>query len=308
MVRLRFRFRHGDGRYSWVESQTAVAGDSAAQEARVGGLVVSIRDIDEQVRADLALRESGDELADAYESLSRLNRDLQRSNRDLEEFARVASHDLKTPLRQAASLVELATMEVEEGNRNDAKDLLGSARRALSGLHTLIADLLEFARQGASDSSCLDSVAIERACADLRPAVASLDGEILVPPTAGYRVAISSTQLQQVLRNLLDNSLKYRTPDVPPRIVIETSEQDGQWCCRVTDNGIGVDATHHERVFDLFYRDEPSEGVDGTGLGLALCRKIVEQAGGGIRMTAPENAPGTCMEMLIPLAQAEPGT
>jgi light-regulated signal transduction histidine kinase (bacteriophytochrome) len=208
--------------------------------------------------------------------------ELARSNRDLEQFAYAASHDLQEPLRLVATYCDL--LKRRQGDKLDAegREFVDYALDAAQRMQQLIDGLLDFARVGnrapAREPTDLNDV-VRDALANLELALAECGGRVTFDklPT----VPADRTLLSQLFQNLISNALKFRA-ERPPRIVIQTLRRGQLWHFAVIDNGIGIDPRHAEKVFDIFRRLHSREQYPGTGIGLALCKRIVERHGGTI--------------------------
>lgn len=220
----------------------------------------------------------------AEESLARTLADLKRSNEELEQFAYVASHDLQQPLRMVASYVELLAKRYQ-GRLDERADkyityAVGGARR----LQELINDLLSLSRIGrrALEKKPVDLNAVFRlALANLDAAVRESGADIAAGPLP--TVVGDEGQLVQLFQNLLDNAVKFRADEAP--VVRVAAEPAGRgWRVSVTDNGIGIEPQHAERIFRVFQRLHTEQEHHGTGIGLAICRRIVERHRGTIRV------------------------
>ncbi|MFD7868701.1 CHASE3 domain-containing protein, partial [Streptomyces sp. NPDC059783] len=246
-----------------------------------------------------------DELAGSREREALLDgqaQELRRSNAELEQFAYVASHDLQEPLRKVASFCRL--LEKRYGGELDerAHQYIDFAVDGAARMQVLIDDLLTFSRVGrvhdrwrtVSLDACLD-----RALADLALVVEE-SGATVVREAPLPEVTGDPTALAMVWRNLIGNAVKFRRPDVPCRIRIDCALQDGTWRLSVTDNGIGIAPESAERVFVIFQRLHGRDAYEGTGIGLALCRKIVEVHGGGIGIDV-EHTGGTRVRFTLPV-------
>ncbi|UCG43472.1 MAG: PAS domain S-box protein [candidate division WOR-3 bacterium] len=220
----------------------------------------------------------------AEESLARTLADLKRSNEELEQFAYVASHDLQQPLRMVASYVELLAKRYQ-GRLDERADkyisyAVGGARR----LQELINDLLSLSRigTGALEKKPVNlNAAFRLALGNLDAAVRESGADI----TAGQLPTVvgDEGQLAQLFQNLLDNAVKFRADEAP--VIRVAAEPAGRgWLVSVTDNGIGIEPQHAERVFRAFQRLHTEQDYHGTGIGLAICRRIVERHGGTIRV------------------------
>lgn len=270
-------------------------------ETEEGLFVLSvIVDITERKRLETVLRQTNEmleqrvqqrtvELTAQAEKLRRSNEALERSNIELQQFAYIASHDLQSPLRSISGFVQL--LRAEYGGRLDpqADDWISRTVQSIQLMHTLIQDLLAYSR--------IESQA--RPLARLRfhdifnDAVSLLDAAIT---EAGARVTCDQlpvvigdrSQLVQLLHNLIGNALKYHGED-PPRIHVSAEHQNDEWVFCVSDNGIGIEAQYYEKIFEIFRRLHNQQEYPGTGIGLAVCRRVVHRHGGKIWV---ESTPG----------------
>jgi len=252
-----------------------------------------------------ALEESSREVAAAHDRLTEQAEELRRSNRDLEQFAYVASHDLQEPLRKVASFTQL--LQKRYGGQLDdrADEYIGFAVDGAKRMQQLIQDLLGFSRAGRG-GGVMEPVdvadALTRAVDNLDEAVAATGAEINVGPlpvVVGERAL-----LVQLLQNLLGNAVKFRHPDRVPQIQVSAQKVGDSWEFECTDNGIGIDAQYAERVFLIFQRLHPKDVYEGTGIGLALCKKIVEFHGGRIWID-PAPSVGTSIRWTLPSSAAQ---
>ena len=249
------------------------------------------------------------DLTDAQEVNQRLDdqaRDLERSNRDLEQFAYVASHDLQEPLRKVSSFCQL--LQRRYGGKLDdrADQYIGFAVDGAQRMQRLINDLLAFSRVGRSTGDFepvdLREIALA-AAAQLETTRTELGGEIVV--SALPQVQGDAALLRQLLLNLFGNGLKFHRPDVAPVVRVDAQRSGAQWEICVVDNGIGVEPEYAEKIFVIFQRLHGREVYTGTGIGLALVKKIVEFHGGRVWLdTAPRAAPGTVIRFTLPAEQA----
>ena len=230
--------------------------------------------------------------------------ELARSNADLEQFAYVASHDLQEPLRKVTSFCQLLDEQYGDALDQTGREYLAFAVDGASRMQALIADLLEFSRVGRSVERLvpcdLDAIA-RAAAADL----AAGPGEVVVEalPT----VAGDASLYRALFANLLGNAVKYRSPDRPLRVVVRAELTGSVWSFTCTDEGIGIEPRFHERVFVIFQRLHGRNEYEGTGIGLALCKKIVEFCGGRIWIGAPPGGVGTQVCWTLPVhAPASP--
>ncbi len=241
------------------------------------------RDTIQQERTALALETSRNELELAREELEQ-NRiahtsELERSNHELEQFAYVASHDLQEPLRAISGCVEILQLRYAEKIDARGHELIAHTVAGVSRMSELIDDLLEYSRvrrAGAPEPVSVES-ALAAALRQLESAIentgALIEHEIL--PT----VCADGSQLVQLLQNLIGNALKYRGK-AAPQVKISAQRDHSNWLFAVRDNGIGIEPQYFERIFSIFQRLHTRDEYPGTGIGLALCRRIVEQAGG----------------------------
>jgi signal transduction histidine kinase len=249
-----------------------------------------------------------DLLQDANRRLDEQARDLERSNRDLEQFAYVASHDLQEPLRKVSSFCQL--LQRRYGGKLDERgdQYIEFAVDGAQRMQRLINDLLTFSRVGRT-TSAFEPVDLREitlaAAAQLDTTRAELEGEIVVGELP--QVQGDSSLLRQLLLNLIGNGLKFRRPDVAPVVRLDARRTDDAWEVTVADNGIGVEPEYAEKIFVIFQRLHGREVYSGTGIGLALAKKIVEFHGGRIWLdTAPHDEPGAVIRFTLPVDDAEP--
>ncbi|MFF2194037.1 ATP-binding protein [Streptomyces sp. NPDC058157] len=240
--------------------------------------------------------------------------ELRRSNAELEQFAYVASHDLQEPLRKVASFCQL--LEKRYGDQLDerAAQYIAFAVDGAKRMQVLINDLLTFSRVGrvqdARETVAMDA-ALDRALRNLAAAVEESGAEITRPERLPEVVG-DPTLLTMLWQNLVGNAVKFRSPERAPRVEVTVADgpaaEPGLHTFTVTDNGIGVPAEFAEKVFVIFQRLHGRETYGGTGIGLALCKKIVEHAGGRIRIDTGHHE-GTRIVFTLPVAaDAAPGT
>jgi len=211
----------------------------------------------------------------------RVEQELQRSNAELARFASVASHDLQAPLRSIAGFLQLLSMRYEGRLDPEADEFIRLAVDSAHQMHALIQDLLHYSRLGAERAQAVPvsaETALQQALDNLREAVLTTDAEVSSDPLPD--VLAESSQLVQLFQNLAENALKFRGDDVP-RVHFSARRVDGLACFSVADNGIGIDEDQRERIFELFARPHGFR-YEGTGMGLAICRRIVDRFGGRI--------------------------
>jgi signal transduction histidine kinase len=250
-----------------------------------------------------------DQLHDTNARLDEQARDLARSNRDLEQFAYVASHDLQEPLRKVSSFCQL--LQRRYGGQLDerADQYIAFAVDGAQRMQTLINDLLAFSRVGRTTSGFepVDLGAVARTAAgQLASAVEDVDGEIVIP--ADLPVVPGDPGLvQALLFNLFGNGLKFHREGVAPVVRLSAVRAGDEWELAVADNGIGIEPEFVDKIFVIFQRLHGREVYGGTGIGLALAKKIVEFHGGRIWVDhGTIDEPGTTFRLTLPVAQAAP--
>jgi PAS domain S-box-containing protein len=216
------------------------------------------------------------------EKLRQTVEELARSNRDLEQFAYVSSHDLQEPLRMVASYLQLLEQRYKGRLEADADEFIAYAVDGAKRMQELINDLLAFSRvrtKGKEFTKTDCSHVLGQAIANLQAAIEE-SGAVLTNDSLPI-VEADETQLIQLFQNLLDNAIKFRRKE-PPRIHISAKRKGEEWLFSVIDNGIGIDPQYAERIFVIFQRLQEKEECPGTGIGLAICKRIVERHGGRI--------------------------
>jgi signal transduction histidine kinase len=247
------------------------------------------------------LRAAQSALVDINHQLESQNALLARSNEELQRFAYVASHDLQEPLRKIISfsglLVERMPSDVDSDVAMYVDRIVGSATR----MRRLIDDLLVFSRVGgATERTPVDCDLVLRTVVDSL-AVSMAETGATVTNDRLPIVLANRTSMEQLLQNLIGNAIKYRS-DAPPRIHVSAEEYDDGWRLTVGDNGIGIDMAYAERIFHVFQRLHPRGRYEGTGIGLAVCKRIVETYGGRIGVDSTAGA-GSTFWFTLPTAQ-----
>ena len=245
--------------------------EATISQVTVGGqtlFTAIVRDITERVRSDEALARQAEALA--------------RSNVELERFAYVASHDLQEPMRTVRSFAQLLQRRCADQLSGDAREYLQFITDGVQRMQTLINDLLAYSRvtsQGGAFGPADCNQVLRMVIDNLQASIESHGAEVAVGPLP--TVVGDATQLGQVFQNLVVNAIKFHGAR-PPRIRVAAAEGPGEWVFSVADNGIGISPEYFERIFIIFQRLHTIEEYGGTGIGLAICKKIVERHGGRI--------------------------
>ncbi len=269
--------------------------------AAAGGLVVLL--LRRSLRTAGALRGAYERLEVANAELARSNTELKRSNGELEQFASVASHDLQEPLRKVQTFGDQLERRFGDDLPDEAKDYLRRMRRAAGRMSTLIDDLLSFSRvtTHARPPKPIDLTQVARdVTTDLFALRAETHGDVRIGPLP--TVDAEPLQMRQLLQNLIGNGLKFHRPGIPPVVEVRAVDAAPGWAAfEVADNGIGIAPQYLERIFRVFERLHPRDVYEGTGIGLALCRKITERHGGTIAAEAEAGA-GSRFVVTLPAA------
>jgi len=248
----------------------------------------------------------------AEEALAGKAAELARSNQELEQFAYVASHDLQEPLRKIQAFGDRLEEECECSLGNEGRDYLQRMQSAAGRMQTLIDDLLELSRvttMGRPFTSVDLNVVAREVVSDLEASIEQVRGRVEIGglPT----LEADPIQMRQLLQNLISNALKFHQPDVPPVVEVygtQLEDHDETRCqLTISDNGIGFDEQYLDRIFAVFQRLHGRDQYDGTGVGLALCRKIVERHGGCITARSSPGQ-GATFVVMLPAVHVERGT
>lgn len=221
-------------------------------------------------------------VAERTEQLVALNNELVRSNAELQDFAYVASHDLQEPLRKITAFSNLL-LAGHEGLDNEGKEQLAIIQRAARRMSTLINDLLNYSRVTTNaqpfKSFSLDA-ALTEVLENLEMRINQSNGKVTTSHLGS--ITADPSQIRQLLQNIISNSLKYHKVGVPPEVRIEARREASQIIIEISDNGIGFDEAYLDKIFTIFQRLHGRDAYEGTGIGLAICKKIVERHGGTI--------------------------
>ena len=266
------------GNHKWVRG----IGRAEFRNGTCARLLGSFQDITVRKNTELELKKLN-------ETLEERALKLQQSNEELEQFAYVASHDLQEPLRMVTSFLSLLERKYESQLDEKAKQYIHFAVDGAKRMRQIILDLLEFSRVGRIREE-LDHVNIntlvETIVSLYREKIEDLNASIVfenLPTIESYE-----TPVYQLLQNLISNSLKYHSVNEPPRVEISVVEQETDWLFTVKDNGIGIDPNYHAKIFQLFQRLHTKDEYTGSGIGLSLCKKIIDDLKGKIWVESEE--------------------
>jgi PAS domain S-box-containing protein len=270
---LEFRVGLRDGSVRYILGRGHLVRNAENQPIRMVGIA---QDITERKRAE--------------ERLKTALADLGRSNKDLEQFAYVASHDLQEPLRMVSSYTQLLARRYQGQLDAAANKFIGYAVDGANRMQRLIEDLLAYSRVGArakgfGSTDC--TAVLEQALANLKAAIENSGAVVTHGPLPA--VVHDNLLLAQLFQNLIGNAIKFHV-EMPPRIHVSAGQKGDAWVFAVRDNGIGIDPQYADRIFTIFQRLHTNEEYAGTGIGLAICKKIVERRGGRIWV---ESQPGS---------------
>ena len=273
---------------SW-ESLAALAGGLAITALLVAYLIGVVNHTAKTQRLTDQLRQSRDHIEGISQNLEKQAQELVRSNQELEQFAQIASHDLQEPLRMVSGFTQLLQQRYKDRLDSDANEFIEFAVDGAKRMQTQINDLLSYSRvstQGnsfeATDCSDVFDIAVANLSASIRESGAAVTRDTLPVLPA------DASQLVSLFQNLIGNGVKYRG-DEPPRIHVSAVESGDEWLFSFRDNGIGIESEFGERIFQIFQRLHSETKYVGTGVGLAICKKVVERHGGRIWV---ESAPG----------------
>jgi len=273
--------------------------ETAGEDGRI--FIGSLHDISERKKAD--------------ETIRQMMAVLKRSNEELQKFAYVASHDLQEPLRMVTSYLQLIERRYKGQLDSDAEEFIGFAVDGAKRMKGLILDLLSYSRVGTRGTAFLPTdmeQILTIVLSNLETSIAEAHAQISHDklPT----ILADSGQMSQLLQNLIGNALHYRSPERPPEIHLSASRAEKMsapaqqplqpgWVFRISDNGIGIEPEFFERIFVIFQRLHPKSESDGSGIGLAVCKKIVERHGGWISV---ESEPGKGSSFIFYLPDKPP--
>ena len=282
----------------WYRSNKTPVFDS---EGTAIGLVIYAEDVTGEMEARQQLKAS-EQQQRAY------SRQLEESNQSLQEFAYVISHDLREPLRSITAYTQLLQRQLRnQALSTDAQEFMQFIVDAAKRMDRQINGILEYSRVGRAMLSLenlpLHNV-LETVERNLHAQIADA-GATLEAPSDLPEIAADRVQLTLLLQNLVSNALKYRKPDVPPRIRISAERQNRHWEFAVADNGIGIEPQYLESIFGVFQRLHNRTDIEGSGIGLSICRRIVQRHGGRI-WAESEFGTGSTFRFTLPAERDEP--
>jgi PAS domain S-box-containing protein len=280
---IEFHIRRNDGVYHWFKTRA-----------------VPMRDVEGNITKWFGSNTDFDEIKKAEEKLQKSLVDLKRSNEELEQFAYVASHDLQEPLRMVSSYTQLIERRYKDKLDKDANDFINFAVDGANRMQRLINDLLDFSRittRGKKFERVDVQSVVGQVFANLQNRIE--ESHAIITQDDLPVVEADETQMIRLFQNLIDNALKFRT-DTPPRVHISTHKEGDFHVFTVSDNGIGIDTQYADRIFLVFQRLNTSTEYPGTGIGLAICKRIVERHGGKIWIES-EIGKGSKFSFTIPI-------
>lgn len=237
--------------------------------------------------------------------ISLQNKQLEISNRDLAQFAFVTSHDLKEPLRMIGSYASLLERRYTGVLDQNGKEFLGFISDGVNRMYRLLSDILDYSRINNSNTAKVKTVnattLVKGVVKNLQASIEESNAKVII--NALPDVKANETQLGQLFQNFISNAIKFRG-DRTPEVVINCSKQKGEYVFSVADNGIGIDAENANKIFEMFKRLHTREEYEGTGIGLAICKRIVEQHNGRIWVES-EYGMGSKFYFTIPVKQEQ---
>ncbi len=243
-------------------------------------------------------------LANKNEQIQEQNQQLENSNLELRQFAYIASHDLKEPLRTISSYTSLLDRRYKKELDQDAQEFMGFVTDAVKRMYALLDDLLAYSRVGSQDQTkkwINTKEVVDSVVGILQPAIHQKNAKIHVQflPT----IKASQVQMQQLFQNLISNGLKFQRTEFP-EVWVNCQKKDKSYVFSVKDNGIGIELDYQQKIFEMFRRLHTKEEYEGTGIGLATCKKIVEQHGGQIWVESAVGE-GSTFFFTLPIEQTE---
>ena len=282
-----YRFITKSGKARWIEGLSKGLKDSNGVVTHVQSIIL---DVTERKRAE--------------EKLQKMLAELQRSNAELEQFAYVSSHDLQEPLRMISSYVKLLSKRYKGKLDAEADEFIAYTVDGAAHMQTMIEDLLAYSRVGTrgepfKSTDC--KATFEQALANLQVAIEE-SGAVITHDHLPIVIADAS-QITQLFQNLISNAIKFSGGE-PPVIHSAAEQRGNEWVFSIRDSGIGIAPEFHERIFLIFQRLHGMQDCPGTGVGLAICKKIVDRHGGRIWVES-EPGKGATFHFTIPVREGE---
>lgn len=305
--RFEYRISHKSGEYRWFEGTVT----NMLDDTDVASVVTNYRDITERKLSEAQILKLNEELeqkvTERTGELTIANKELERSNTELQDFAYVASHDLQEPLRKISAFSNLLENDYKDLLPEEAQYYITALQRSSTRMSTLLTDMLMYSRV-TTQAQPFETVDLNAIVTDVID-----DLQIRIEDTkADVKIGKLCTlegdplQMRLLLQNLLSNALKYIKPGVPPQIAVSCEQKAGQCILSVQDNGIGFDEAYLDKIFVIFQRLHGKGEYQGTGVGLAICKKIVERHEGSITAKSAVGE-GSTFVVTLPVSQAIPG-
>lgn len=282
-----------NGEQRWFKMTGGKSFDEEGLPTRLSGIV---QDITTQHNQEEIIRK-------ALKALNEKNEDLEKyidSNMQLENFAYMASHDLKAPIRTIVSFTQLLKRSLKDRLQDNEEEYLQYISTGANSMKNLIEDLLTYSRVNTNNHQLEDVFLpriLESIQLNLQTALEDSGGTIKIN-NIPESIQADSTMMRQLFQNLVENAIKFRRPGIAPKVEIGCSSTEDYWNFYIKDNGIGISPEFQEKIFLLFRKLHSSSKYEGTGIGLALCKKIVEQHGGKIWVN-DEYKDGTCFQFTL---------
>ncbi|WP_160173656.1 ATP-binding protein [Nitrincola sp. A-D6] len=287
---IQHRIIRPDGSVRWVHERARLELDDTGQPQR---LIGSVHDITAQKQHEEAIRRQAEA--------------LQASNEELEQFAYIASHDLRQPLRMIISFSQVIDKKLGDDCSDEIREYLSYVTEGGQRLDDMLLSLLEYSRVGRGGEPaicCSLKTLLDEALIYLGPEVRKHDATIHIEGE-WPSIWISRNEGVRLLQNLIANAIKFHEPETPPVVTLTGRCLDGVWEGSVCDQGIGIEADQIERIFKVFQRLNPRSSYAGEGIGLSVCRKIVQRHGGEIRASSDGPGKGTCILFSLPWSPSE---
>jgi two-component system, sensor histidine kinase len=308
--RCLYRLRRADGEYRWVVDTGLPHFSSGGTYEGLIGTVVDVHEqkLAEQALAEISrnLREARDQAQSLNTELTTTNQQLVRTNTDLDTFVYTASHDLKAPITNIEGLLDTLLAELPAGSHTQEVDyILGLMHDSVNRFKKTVEQLTDVSRLQQEHGQPVSMVGLAEVLEDVRldlvPLLTETGGRLDIDVAACPTVAFSEKHMRSVLYNLLSNALKYRHPDRPPHVRVRCRPEAAHAVLTVQDNGLGLSEPENPRLFNLFQRFHSH--VEGSGVGLYMIKKMIENAGGRISVESQENV-GSTFSVYFPVLPA----